>query len=86
MIAVFFAEEIFRIGGSQSWPREIDDVVFKDIDAKGPGSKNIRIDGWSTDKQVRNITLDNVRIDWKKVTKSSPQLPADEFVAGLAFR
>ena len=86
LITVYYTEEVFGIPGDQSWPGEINGVVFRDIDAHGAGSKLIRIKGCSEEKKIRNILLDNVRIDGKKVTESSRFLQVNEFVEGLELK
>jgi hypothetical protein len=86
LITVFYSENLFEIPGSQGFPGEINGLVFMNITASGPGSKAIRIEGWSEDKQDRNVTLENVAINGERVTEDSRYLITNDYVSGLVFK
>jgi len=86
LIAAFHCEEIFRLKGNQNWPGEINGVTYRNITATGAGSKRIRIEGWSENKKVHNVVLENVTIDGIRVREGSPYLLTNPHVEGLTFK
>lgn len=86
LITVFFTESIFRLRGNQTLPGEISNLTFRNITASGAGSKTIRLEGWNQDKQVKNVVLENVVIDGKKLTNNSPYLVKNEFVSDITIK
>lgn len=72
LIAVFATETIFQLTGNQDWPGRIEDVTFRNIEAAGAGSRRVRLDGWSAEKPLGTIRLENITIDGRPLTADSP--------------
>lgn len=87
LIRIYCPHPIFgRMHGDHKWPGEINGVIFRNISAKGLGLNTIRIDGYSREKQVRNVTLDNVTINGRKVSRSYPEVVLNRFTSSIRFR
>lgn len=86
LIIAWNTEEIYGIGGNQSYPGEIDGVIFRNISTAGAGSKTIQIHGWNENKKVHHVTLENVVIRGEKLTQDSPYLDVNEYVADIKIR
>lgn len=86
LITVFFSEVIFGIPGSQEWPGGMENIVFRNIEAWGAGSKEIRIEGWSPDKLINGISLENVKINGEMLSEEARYLKVNEHVKNLVIK
>jgi hypothetical protein len=85
-ITVFYSENLFGIPGNLQFAGTIEGVTFRNITAVGSGPKLIRLEGWSSQKPLRNIRLENVLIDGKKVTEGAPVLVLNPHIERLTIQ
>lgn len=55
------------IQGNWSWPGAMSGIRYKNITSYSDGTNEIKVQGWSKDRIISDITFDNVVINGKKV-------------------
>lgn len=55
------------IQGNWAWPGSISGIRYKDITSYSDGTNEIKVQGWSKDRMISDITFENIKINEKKV-------------------
>jgi hypothetical protein len=59
------------IQGNWAWPGSISGIRYKNITSYSDGTNEIKLNGWSKDRLLSDITFDNIRINGKKIKGSN---------------
>ncbi len=87
VIAAFFADSLFGIPGELARLRGVmSGIRFTDIVAWGAGSKRVRLTGYSDTSYIRDVTLEDVYIQGKRLDDDSSYLETNAHVRQLVVR
>lgn len=79
------------VQGNQSYPGYVDGVTLRNItcdsDNKSTIANEILIYGWDADKQITNVTFDNLVIGGEKITSMmNPYMKVNEYISDIIFK
>ena len=79
------------IQGNQSFPGYVDGVTLRNItcDSNNTGkiANDILIYGWSKDKKIQNVTLENFVVNGKKLTSMmNPYMKVNSYIKNIQFK
>ena len=79
------------IQGNQSFPGYVDGVTLRNItcDSNNTGkiANDILIYGWSKDKKIQNVTLENFVVNGKKLNSMmNPYMKVNSYIKNIQFK
>ncbi|MFB6319165.1 glycosyl hydrolase family 28 protein [Saccharicrinis sp. FJH54] len=83
LIVIRNTDQLGNKKGSQSWPGEIHNISFDQIQTFERGNDRIQIDGWDSTKLVRNIHFDTLISGGDTLNADSPLFNLNQFTTTI---
>ncbi|WP_155987952.1 glycosyl hydrolase family 28 protein [Gorillibacterium massiliense] len=73
--------------GNWAWPGSISGITYKNIVSYSDGTNEIKVQGWSKERQISDILFEHIRINGKKVKAlNDPHFTINEYAHSLKVK
>ena len=73
--------------GNWAWPGSMSGIVYRNITSYSDGTNEIKVQGWSKDRIISDVTFDNIVINGKKVKNlQDPHFNVNEYTRDLKVK
>jgi len=75
------------IQGNWAWPGSMSAIRYKNITSYSDGTNEIKVEGWSDDRMISDVTFDNIVINGKKIgSMQDPHFTINEYTKDLKMK